>query len=64
MSLSLGNHVDRYIERYLLESFEKIDDGRGEHLPSEVEEYLERAWGADLAEMWRGWWLESGEDYV
>lgn len=61
MSRVNGSMVDRYVDRYVLDAFEKIDNNREESKPSEVEEYLEAAWG--LGEMWREWWEESGEEY-
>lgn len=53
--------VGRLIDLHLYKAFEHIDDTRELSLPSEVEEYLERAYG--LGEMWRDWWQESGEEY-
>lgn len=52
--------VDLYLNRVIPEAFDRIEDSR-DVPPSEIEKYLDRAWG--LGEMWRDWWMESGEEY-
>lgn len=59
--MELSNTVDRYIDRFILEAFERIDEDRGLSTPKEVEEYIEKAWG--FGEAWKEWWMESGEEY-
>lgn len=53
--------VDYWVDRSIQESFEAVDERLGKYVPSEVEAYLERAWG--LGEMWRDWWVASGDEY-